>query len=124
MSAVLETKSYPATMDHKLRRICRRQLALVIGRSLLLGLATLLAAMLAAMLIDWSLTLFSTTARLLLTASVLSVTIATLFTTAVRPIYNSLGLKRAAFDVNVAKSNRRWKGRNRPPLRCHDEGRK
>ena len=63
MSTAAERDCYPAAIEQKLRHIRRRQCTLAIVRALLLTAAVLLAAMLLAMLADWSLTLFSTAAR-------------------------------------------------------------
>ena len=53
MSAVLQSRTYPAAMDQKLRHLRRRQSALAAVRAFLLGGGALLAGMFVALTLDW-----------------------------------------------------------------------
>jgi hypothetical protein len=110
MSANAERAVYPAVMDHKLRRIRRRQSVLAVLRGAFLATAALLAAMLAAMSIDGRLTLFDARARLLLTGAALAFALVTLAVSAGRPLRKTLRLRRAAgqADEEVPQLEERW----------------
>jgi len=110
MSAVLQSKVYPAAMDRKLRLVRRRQCVLAIGRAVLLGAAALVIAMLLAMLIDGWFTLFSTPVRTLLTVSACGCGAMVMLLAGIQPVASALGLKHAARDVDRAtpQLEERW----------------
>lgn len=110
MSVATRDAVYPAVMQHKLRRIRRRQCALAAVRALLLATAALLAAMLAAMFVDARFTLFETSVRFALTASALTIAFAVLAIAAVRPLFAALTLRGAAdrADESVPQLEERW----------------
>jgi len=110
MSTAVQRACYPAAIEQKLRHIRRRQCTLAVVRALLLTAAVLLAAMLLAMLADWSLTLFSTAARTALTAAAIVAALVTLLWTGVFPLAASRGLRQAASKVDQALPHleQRW----------------
>ncbi len=110
MSGVIETRAYPAVMDHKLRRIRTRQAMLALTRAGLLGAFALVAAMTAAMTIDWCFTLFDTGIRMTLTVSAVSIAVVTLVVNGLGPLVASLGLKQAAgeADRELPQLEERW----------------
>ncbi len=110
MSALIESKAYPAAMDHKLRKIRRRLRLFALIRATLLGAAALVVAMLAAMMIDGWFTLFNTGVRAALTTAALAIAVVTLLVSAAKPILASLRLRRAAghVDERVPQLEERW----------------
>ena len=96
MSVASWSAAYPAAMEHKLRTIRRRHLALAIARASLLAILALLMSMLAAMCLDWWFRLNEHTARVSLTVTALGLTAATWLWSGVRPVKRALELRRAA----------------------------
>lgn len=110
MSGVIETRTYPAVMDHKLRRIRSRQTALAVVRAVMLGAFALGVSMIVAMAIDGWFTLFDTGIRIGLTVAAVFVAVVTLLRTGVGPVAASLGLQRAAHDADreLPQLEERW----------------
>lgn len=110
MSAVIEPREYPAVMDHKLRRVRRRQLGMAVARAIVIGAFALTVGMIAAMSLDWWLTLFNTGVRIGLTVGVVTAALVTLLAFGIRPIIGSLGLQQAAdqTDRQLPQLEERW----------------
>lgn len=110
MSAVLQSRTYPAAMDQKLRHLRRRQSALAAVRAFLLGGGALLAGMFVALTLDWYFMLFSSTLRVVLTAAAVGASGATFLIAAVGPLRAWRGLRRSAGEVDQAtpQLEERW----------------
>jgi hypothetical protein len=97
-------------MEEKLRSIRWRQITMAVLRALAIGLSVLIAAMIVAMIIDWSMMLFSTTVRTALTAGSLTLAVAALLWAGVPRLNAALGRTRAATDADevVPQLEERW----------------
>ena len=76
MSRVMNGSRLPSTVEMKLRRIRSRQAGIAAVRATAIAISVLIASMLAAMVVDWWFTLFSSTVRLVLTLASLTLTVA------------------------------------------------
>ncbi len=111
MSQMLQDNFFPSVMREKLRSIRWRQAGLSAARAFAFALTVLLSAMIAAMILDWALTLFDTRIRILLTTITLLSAILTLLALGVRPVVKAFGWIRAAGDVDdrVPVLEERWR---------------
>ncbi|MBC7968192.1 MAG: hypothetical protein H7Z17_19980, partial [Fuerstia sp.] len=71
MSQIAHENAFPSVMRDKLSSVSWRQAGLSAARAIAIGASLLLAAMIVAMLIDWSVTLFDIRIRILLTTTTL-----------------------------------------------------
>ncbi len=110
MSHVAPVPVMPSVMEAKLRSIRRRQAILAVGRALMLAGSTLLAAMLVAMLLDWSFTLFNGLVRTTLTACALVLTAIVLSVYGVGPVIAARRWTCAATaaDESAPQLEERW----------------
>ena len=110
MSRVIERTAFPSTMETKLRQIRWRQVGLAVVRAFAITASVLILAMLVAMLADWWFTLFDTGVRSALTVTSLSLAVATLLATGIKPVAEALGWTRAAIqaDAEVPQLEERW----------------
>lgn len=83
------SRSVPAPIAAKLRAVGRRLLWAGFARAVFLTAALCLAGMLAAMALDWWLVLFSGTARFVLTAATLTLTLVLAVTWGLRPLFRA-----------------------------------
>lgn len=110
MSQVINSSALPTTMNEKLRSIRRRQAILAVARAVAIGASVLIGAMLLAMVLDWWLTLFSTTVRTVLTVTSLGLAAVACLAAGVRPLLAAIGWKSAAAsaDEHVPELEERW----------------
>ena len=110
MSQVIQTSVLPSVMEVKLRAIRRRQAMLAGARAVMIGASALLVAMLVAMMIDWSFTLFSTGVRTALTVGALTLAGVALVAAGLKPLVAALGWTRAAATADEAapQLEERW----------------
>ena len=110
MSQDIKPTLLPASMDDKLRSIRRRQTTLILARAFAVGASVLIGTMLLAMVVDWWLTLFSTSVRTVLTVASLGAMVVACLAAGVRPLMAVLGWKHAAAsaDDEVPELEERW----------------
>jgi hypothetical protein len=110
MSHVAPVQVMPSVMEAKLRSIRRRQAILAVGRALMLAGSTLLAAMLVAMLLDWSFTLFNGLLRTMLTACAMLLAVIVLTVSGAGPVIAARRWTRAATaaDESAPQLEERW----------------
>lgn len=105
----------PTVIEHKLRAIQRRQIALTTTRGIAIGLGVMLVGMVLAMSVDWILVLFSPLTRTMLTITTLVVAAVTGLIALVGPLcragtrrVGSLGHAARVVDAHVPNLQRRW----------------
>lgn len=111
MSQITHENAFPSIMRDKLQSVRWRQAGLAAARAIALGASVLLGAMILAMLIDWSVTLFDTRIRIFLTTTTLLLGVLTLLVTGVRPVISAFGWTRAAGNVDqrIPLLEERWR---------------
>lgn len=110
MSRIMNSTALPAAMEQKLRQIRWRQTLLALVRSVAIAASVLLVAMVLAMIIDWSMTLFSTGVRTGLTVSVIALATLSLAASGLRPLRNAIRITNAASsaDDGIPQLEERW----------------
>jgi hypothetical protein len=124
MSQLTHDYSFPSVMREKLQAVRWRQAGLSAVRAVAMGGAVLLLLMIAAMSIDWIVTLFDTRIRIALTLLTLAGSLFVLLRTGVRPVIEAFGWSRAAGNVDekIPQLEERWKTvasfaeSNQPPV--------
>lgn len=111
MSQLTHDYSFPSVMREKLQAVRWRQAGLSAVRAVAMAGAVLLLLMIAAMSIDWIVTLFDTRIRIALTALTLAGSLSVLLRTGVRPVIEAFGWSRAAGNVDekIPQLEERWK---------------
>ena len=111
MSQLTHDYSFPSVMREKLQAVRWRQAGLSAVRAVAMGSAVLLLLMIAAMSIDWIVTLFDTRIRIALTVLTLAGSLFVLLRTGVRPVIEAFGWSRAAGNVDekIPQLEERWK---------------
>ncbi|MFO1002607.1 MAG: hypothetical protein U0936_19940 [Planctomycetaceae bacterium] len=111
MSQLTHDYSFPSVMREKLQAVRWRQAGLSAVRAVAMAGAVLLLLMIAAMSIDWIVTLFDTRIRIALTALTLVGSLFVLLRTGVRPVIEAFGWSRAAGNVDekIPQLEERWK---------------
>lgn len=110
MSRILNSTALPSAMEQKLRQIRWRQMLLVLIRALAIAASVLLVAMILAMIVDWSITLFSTGIRTALTGTAIGLAGLSLAFTGFRPLRDALQITLAASsaDGEIPQLEERW----------------
>lgn len=110
MSQSMPSGFLPSAMEEKLSQISRRQAVISVLRAVAIGVAVLFVTMVAAMLIDWQLTLFSTGIRTALTMTSLALSTAALLMAGVPSLLASLKRIQAArsADAEIPQLEERW----------------
>jgi hypothetical protein len=111
MSQLTHDYSFPSVMREKLQAVRWRQAGLSAVRAVAVSVAVLLLLMIAAMSIDWIVTLFDTRVRIGLTVMTLASALFVLLRTGVRPVIDAFGWSRAAGNVDekIPQLEERWK---------------
>jgi hypothetical protein len=111
MSQLTHDYSFPSVMREKLQAVRWRQAGLSAVRAVAMAGAVLLLLMIAAMSIDWIVTLFDTRVRIALTLLTLTGSLFVLLRTGVRPVIEAFGWSRAAGNVDekIPQLEERWK---------------
>lgn len=109
MSKVINA-AFPGVMRDQLRTVRLRQAGFAALRAAAIATTILLLCMIAAMAIDWAVTLFDTRVRILLTSSCLIVAATVLILTAWKPVRQALGWTAAAtrVDQRIPQMQERW----------------
>ena len=110
MSRIMNSSALPSAMEQKLRQIRWRQSLQASVRGVAIGASVLIVAMVAAMTLDWSLTLFSTGVRTSLTVGSLALAAGVLVVVGVPPLLAALQISHAASnaDEEVPQLEERW----------------
>ena len=110
MSQTIPSGILPSAMEEKLMQISRRQAAISVLRAVAVGASVLFTTMMVAMLIDWQLTLFSTSVRTMLTMSSLLLSMAALLIGGLPSLIASLKRIQAAknADTEIPQLEERW----------------
>lgn len=105
-----QTKSIPASIEHKLRAIQSRLVRRTVICSLAIGLSVLILAMIVCMIVDWSLMLFDPVARVSLTVASLLAAATVCLLAAYRPLSEAFGRTTAArrVDEQTPLLEERW----------------
>ncbi|QDT12925.1 hypothetical protein [Planctomycetes bacterium K23_9] len=100
----------PSVIEHKLRWIQRRQLALTTARGIAIGLGVLLVGMIVAMTADWLIVLFSPSMRTVLTIATVGTAITAAILALVGPLRKAWDIRHAArcVDAQIPNLQERW----------------
>tara|TARA_R110002072_G_C7978996_1_gene536054 strand:- start:48651 stop:53486 length:4836 start_codon:yes stop_codon:yes gene_type:complete len=106
----MNSSALPSAMEQKLRQIRWRQSLLASVRGLAIAASVLIVAMVVAMALDWSLTLFSTGVRTSLTIGSVVLAVAVLVVVGAPPLLAALRVSHAASnaDEEVPQLEERW----------------
>lgn len=110
MSRIMNSTALPSAMEQKLRQIRWRQTLLALIRALAIAASVLLVAMMLAMILDWSFTLFSTGIRTALTGTAVVLAGLSLAFSGFRPLRDALRITQAASsaDGEIPQLEERW----------------
>lgn len=110
MSQLIHSHQLPSAIQRKLQIVRRHLILLVAARGLAIAASVLIAAMIAAMTIDWLWTLFDPLARSILTLSTLAFAIGALAITVLGPMTRAMRQSHAArlVDAAVPQLQQRW----------------
>lgn len=110
MSRIMNSTALPSAMEQKLRQIRWRQTLLALIRALAIAASVLLVAMMLAMIVDWSFTLFSTGIRTALTGTAVVLAGLSLAFSGSRPLRDALRITHAASsaDGEIPQLEERW----------------
>ena len=110
MSRIMNSSTLPSAMEQKLRQIRWRQSLLASVRAFAIAASVLIVAMVMAMTLDWSFTLFSTGVRTSMTIGAVALAVAVLIVVGVPPLLAALRISHAASnaDDQVPQLEERW----------------
>lgn len=110
MSRIMNSSALPSAMEQKLRQIRWRQTLLASVRAVAIAVSVLIVAMVVAMTLDWSFTLFSTGVRTSLTIGSVALAVAALIVVGAPPLLAALRISHAASnaDDEVPQLEERW----------------
>lgn len=111
MSQLTHDYSFPSVMREKLQAVRWRQAGLSAIRAIAMSCSVLILLMIAAMSLDWIVTLFDARVRIALTGLTLVGSLFVLLRTGVRPVTEAFGWSRAAgkVDERIPQMEERWK---------------
>ena len=110
MTRVINSSALPSVIEEKLRSIRWRQSLLAGLRAIAIGASVLIAAMVVAMIADWTFTLFNTGVRTALTTISLILAVVALLATGLSPLIAAFRRTDAAMhaDDEVPQLEERW----------------
>lgn len=110
MSRIMNSSALPSAMEQKLRQIRWRQTLLASVRAVAIAASVLIVAMVVAMTLDWSFTLFSTGVRTGMTIGSVALAVAALIVVGAPPLLAALRISHAAAnaDDEVPQLEERW----------------